>query len=162
MMPSEIAVSIVLIIIILILDFIDIKSKKLNKVAFVLIKIILLIGISCVYTFGLTSDTPTYRAFLIFISMYLIGSILVNYFIFKGSLSYTFSKYTQDYTEINNATEFKNKNLNTRIIIYILAFIVSVINYLFNKWEDINNVFTTVIIIDVILDLLLTRFIKGY
>ncbi|MCG2041995.1 hypothetical protein K4P64_04075 [Staphylococcus epidermidis] len=161
-MTSEFITSVVLIVFIVSLNLIDIKSKGIKKAIFISIKSFLLIAFSYVYIFGLTSDTPTYRAFLLFIGAYLIGNILVNLFILKSSISDTLSKYTNDYTKINNANDFKHKNLNARIVIYILAFIVSVANYLQNQWEDINNVFTTVIIIDVIIGLLLTKFIKDY
>ncbi|MGX0238153.1 hypothetical protein [Staphylococcus hominis] len=158
-MGSEFGISLVLVGIVLSLNFFE---GKLKKDLFTFFKIFLLVIVSFIYILGLTPSTSTYRAFLIFIGLYLILSITINCLIFYNVFSKIFSKYTSDYTKINNVTEFKNKNLNTRLTIYGLAFIVSVINYYCNKWEDINNVFTTVIIMDVILDLILSRSINNY
>ena len=149
-MGSEIGISLLLVGIVLSLNFFE---RKLNKKLFFLVKFLSLAIISVIYMFGLTPSTSTYRAFLIFIGIYLVGSVGVNYII---------SKYTSNYSKTNNISEFKNKNLNTRITIYSLALLFSIVNFFYNKWEDINNVFTTVIIIDVVLDLILTKLIEEY
>ncbi|MCG1255704.1 hypothetical protein K4Q04_06330 [Staphylococcus epidermidis] len=153
-MWSEIGISILLSFIVSIVFHLEFKCKITLIIIGHLIILLIFWG-------GLTLYTPIYRAFLIFISIYLIVNIGINILSFKGYLNKLKDKIL-NLLIIDNVEMLKKRNLNFRILIYSLALPFSVIAYLTHKMEDINNVFTTVIIIDVLIDLILSRSINNY
>lgn len=153
-MWSEIGISILLSFIVSIVFHLEFKCKITLIIIGHLIILLIFWG-------GLTLYTPIYRAFLIFISIYLIVNIGINILSFKGYLNKLKDKIL-NLLIIDNVEMLKKRNLNFRILIYSLALHFSVIAYLTHKMEDINNVFTTVIIIDVLIDLILSRSINNY
>lgn len=153
-MWSEIGISILLSFIVSIVFHLEFKCK----ITLIIIGHLIIL---LVFWGGLTLYTPIYRAFLIFISIYLIVNIGINILSFKGYLNKLKDKIL-NLLIIDNVEMLKKRNLNFRILIYSLALPFSVIAYLTHKMEDINNVFTTVIIIDVLIDLILSRSINNY
>ncbi len=153
-MWSEVGISILLSFIVSIIFHLEFKCK-------LTIIIIVHLIILAIFWGGLTLYTPVYRAFLIFISIYLIVNIGINILSFKGYLNKLKDKIL-NLLIIDNVEMLKKRNLNFRILIYSLALPFSIIAYHTHKMEDINNVFTTVIIIDVLIDLILSRSINNY
>ncbi|MCI2848329.1 hypothetical protein [Staphylococcus hominis] len=134
------------------------KLFKTNK-WFRALLFILIIGIYCI---GLTANTPQYRAFLIFIGIYYSFSIGINTLLYCKRFTKVLNKRFNDLVQVNTVKEYKNLNINVRILIYLFAIIFSITDYSSNKLADINNVFTTIIIFDVLVDLLLTKYFDGY
>lgn len=134
------------------------KLFKTNK----WFRALLFILIIFIYCIGLTTNTPHYRAFLIFIGTYYIVSIGINTLLYCKFFTKVLNKYFNDLVQVNTVKEYKNLNINVRILIYLFAIIFSITDYSSNKLTDINNVFTTIIIFDVLVDLLLTKYFDGY
>lgn len=138
------------------------KILRLKKIYSILLNILLHITIFCVFIFGLTSNTNIYRAFLLFVSVYLIINVCTNLLLYFNLLPSYRSRYVKTLSVITTIEELKIRNTNTRIFIYFFGLVFSVTNYYMDKFVNINNVFTTIIIIDVLIDLVLTRYIKKY
>ncbi len=153
-MCSELIVAIISILVVCIISNLEFKCKKFFTGLSHFIIILLYAG-------GLTPSTSHYRAFLIFASIYLIMNISINLLNFYGYLN-NLKQTIHNLSSIDNIEKLKNRNTNIRIFIYTLSLSFSIIAYYTHKMEDINNVFATVIILDVLIDLILSKFIKNY
>ncbi|MCG1071466.1 hypothetical protein K4R79_07525 [Staphylococcus epidermidis] len=155
---NEYCIMFFLLLITFICNFIAKDTKVLIKY---LIPLIVNTFLPLVLILGLTTDTDVYKVSIIYISLnYLINflAIFIRYRCKNQFLGFT------HYTPIENLDILIKKFDVVRFTMYLLAFIISIKFNIYkgDLTEILNNVFTTMIIFDVITDLFLKNIVYPF